>query len=107
MPAIRASRHRWDCAVRIENPTYLRIRWGQRRQRNVGPAAASTLGALEERQGAADLGGVDGDQLPAVLTPGVEDLLGVVRQQGHGRVLPLGHLGVLLVIRRSGAGSPR
>src|SRR5918995_640199 len=53
--------------------------------------ALGALGTLEEGDRAADLGGVDGDQLPAVVAPVVEDLLGVVGQQRDGRVLPGGH----------------
>src|SRR3990170_6223639 len=37
--------------------------------------------------------GHDLDQLPAVITPGVEDLLRRMHQQRHGRVLPLRHGG--------------
>src|SRR6266511_1569319 len=46
---------------------------------------------LEEGDGATDLGRVHGDELPSILAPGIEDLLGVVRQQWNGRVLPGGH----------------
>src|SRR5918995_4052612 len=53
--------------------------------------ALGALGTLEEGDRAADLGRVDGDQLPAVVAPVVEDLLGVVGQQRDGRVLPGGH----------------
>src|SRR6266540_618759 len=61
--------------------------------------SALALGTLEVGDGAADLGRVDCDELPAVLSPRVEDLLGVVRQQWNGRVLPAGHFRPL--------GSPR
>jgi O-methyltransferase len=54
-------------------------------------AGALALRALEEGDGAAHVGGVDGHQLPAVVAPVVQDLLGVVGQQGDGGVLPLGH----------------
>src|SRR5215207_901192 len=72
------------------------------------------LGPLEEGDRPPDLGGVDGDQLPAVVTPVVEDLLGVVGQQRDGRVLPGGHgtsprsawlAGRLPVSRRGGPGA--
>src|SRR3954471_10585513 len=33
----------------------------------------------------------DGDELPPVIAPVVQNLLGRVRQQRHGDVLPLGH----------------
>src|SRR6266508_1767019 len=57
--------------------------------------SALALGPLEEGDRAADLGRMDGDELPAVLAPRVEDLLGVVRQQRNGGVLPRGHRKVL------------
>src|SRR6266511_5838090 len=60
-----------------------------------GGCSALALGPLEEGDRAADLGRMDGDELPAVLAPRVEDLLGVVRQQRNGGVLPRGHRKVL------------
>src|SRR5262249_61774985 len=68
-----------------------------------GPAAAarrnsqvytcpSFLGPFHVRDELLGVGpGHHGHQFPAVVAPVVQDLLGGMHQQGHGRVLPLSH----------------
>src|SRR5690606_14402382 len=63
----------------------------------------SRLRALEVRDELFRIGAGDhGDQLPAVLTPVVQDLLGRVDQQRHGGVLPLLHGSTLPAARAGG-----